>query len=64
MKAPAPTSALVGVSQFVRDAWGPPPTVGHMAINANKIDNGVTKGKAVVVLHTWEDHLWAFGSKS
>ena len=25
--------------------------MGYVAINANKINNGVTKGKAVVVLH-------------
>jgi translation initiation factor 2D len=34
-----------------------------MAVDSDKIDNGVTKGKAVVVLHTWKDHLWALGSK-
>ena len=62
--AHAPAGALVGIAQFARDARGPPLAVGHMAIDADKIDNGVTKGKAVVVLHTWKDHLWAFGSKS
>ena len=35
-----------------------------MAVDGDTIDNGVTKGKAVVVLHTWKDHLWALGSKS
>ena len=34
-----------------------------MAVDVNKINNGVTKGKAVVVLHTWKDNLWALGSK-
>jgi len=34
-----------------------------MAVDAGKIDHGVTKGKAVIVLHTWKDHLWAIGSK-
>lgn len=34
-----------------------------MAVDADKIDHGVTKGKAVIVLHTWKDHLWAIGSK-
>jgi translation initiation factor 2D len=34
-----------------------------MAVDADKIDHGVTKGKAVIMLHTWEDHLWAIGSK-
>ncbi|KAH9177979.1 hypothetical protein EDB89DRAFT_1844148 [Lactarius sanguifluus] len=57
--------ALVSVAQFVRDARGPPLAVGRMAVDADKIDNnGVNKGKAVVVLHTWKDHLWALGSKS
>jgi translation initiation factor 2D len=37
--------------------------VGRMAVDADKIDHGVTKGKAVIVLHTWKDHLWAIGSK-
>ncbi len=59
----APAGAIVGVAQFVRDARGPPLAVGRMAVNADKIDNGVTKGKAVVVLHTWKDHLWTLGSK-
>ena len=61
--AAAPSGTLVGVAQFVRDAWGPPLAVGRMAIDADKIDHGVTKGKAVIVLHTWKDHLWAIGSK-
>jgi len=47
----------------VRDAWGPPLAVGRMAVDADQIDRGVTKGKAVVVLHTWKDHLWSIGSK-
>ncbi|KAI9429000.1 hypothetical protein H4582DRAFT_2035102 [Lactarius indigo] len=56
--------ALVGVAQFVRDARGPPLAVGRMAVDADKIDNnGVNKGKAVVVLQTWKDHLWTLGTK-
>ncbi|KAH9054133.1 hypothetical protein EDB87DRAFT_1676616 [Lactarius vividus] len=62
--AHALTGALVSVAQFVRDARGPPLAVGHMAVDADNIDNnGVNKGKAVVILHTWKDHLWALGSK-
>jgi translation initiation factor 2D len=61
--ADAPSGALVGIAGFVRDARGPPLAVGHMAVDADKIDHGVTKGKAVIVLHTWKDHLWAIGSK-
>lgn len=65
MQAPAdaPSGTLVGIARFVRDARGPPLAVGHMAVDADKIDHGVTKGKAVIVLHTWKDHLWAIGSK-
>lgn len=65
MQAPtqAPAGTLVGIAQFTRDARGPPLAVGHMAVDVNKINNGVTKGKAVVVLHTWKDNLWALGSK-
>jgi translation initiation factor 2D len=61
--AAAPSGTLVGIAQFVRDARGPPLAVGRMAVDADKIDHGVTKGKAVIVLHTWKDHLWAIGSK-
>ena len=65
MQAPAvaPAGTLVGVAQFVRDARGPPLAVGRMAVDADKIDRGVTKGKAVIVFHTWKDHLWTIGSK-
>lgn len=63
MPAHAPVGALVSVAQFARDARGPPLAVGRMVVDADKIDNGVTKGKAVLVLHTWKDHLWALGSK-
>ena len=65
MQAPtvAPAGTLVGVAQFVRDARGPPLAVGRMAVDADKIDRGVTKGKAVIVFHTWKDHLWAIGNK-
>ncbi|KAF8496116.1 hypothetical protein F5888DRAFT_1794721 [Russula emetica] len=61
--ADAPSGTLVGIARFVRDARGPPLAVGRMAVDADKIDHGVTKGKAVIVLHTWKDHLWATGSK-
>jgi translation initiation factor 2D len=63
----APTGAsvgsLVGIAQVMRDAQGPPLAVGRMAVCSDKIDNGVTKGKAVNVLHTWKDYLWAMGCK-
>jgi translation initiation factor 2D len=34
-----------------------------MAIDSDKVHQSVTKGKAVIVLHTWKDHLWSIGSK-
>ena len=59
----APAGSIVGVAHFVRDARGPPLAAGHMAVDADQIDNGATKGKAVVVLHAWKDHLWILGFK-
>ena len=61
--ADAPSGTLVGIAQFARDARAPPLAVGRMAVDADKIDHGVTKGKAVIVLHTWKDHLWTIGAK-
>ncbi|KAH9037453.1 hypothetical protein EDB85DRAFT_2142399 [Lactarius pseudohatsudake] len=66
MQAPAHTltGALVSIAQFACDARGPPLAVGRMAIDADKIDNnGMNKRKAVIVLHTSKDHLWALGSR-
>jgi translation initiation factor 2D len=65
VQAPPAASAgtLVSVAQVARDARGPPLAVGRMTVDSDKIDNGVTKGKAVIVLHTWKDHLWAIGCK-
>ncbi|KAI9432743.1 hypothetical protein H4582DRAFT_2191820 [Lactarius indigo] len=60
----APAGALVSIAQFARDAWGPPLAVGRMAVDADRIsNNSANKGKAVVVLHTWKDHLWSLGSR-
>jgi len=61
--ADAPAGSLVGVAQFARDARGPPLAVGRMAIDSDKVNQSITKGKAVIVLHTWKDHLWTIGSK-
>jgi len=65
MQAPAeaPSGTLASIAQFVRDARGPPLAMGRMAVDSDKIDHGMTRGKAVIVLHTWKDHLWAIGSK-
>jgi len=59
----APAGSLVGVAQFARDARGPPLAVGRMATDSDKVNQSVTKGKAVIILHTWKDHLWSAGSK-
>jgi hypothetical protein len=48
--AHAPVGDLVGVAQSAGDTRGPSLAVGHIAIEADKINNGVTNGKAVVVL--------------
>lgn len=61
--ADAPAGSLVGVAQFARDARGPPLAVGRMATDSNNVNQSVTKGKAVIILHTWKDHLWSIGSK-
>ncbi|KAH9013732.1 hypothetical protein EDB85DRAFT_904431 [Lactarius pseudohatsudake] len=66
MQAPAHTlaGALVSIAQSACDARGPPLAVGRMAIDTDKIDNnGMNKRKAVIVLHTSKDHLWALGSR-
>ncbi|KAI0298457.1 hypothetical protein B0F90DRAFT_1952301 [Multifurca ochricompacta] len=60
----ASVGTLVGIGVAVAAVVrGPPLAVGRMAVDPNSIDHGVTKGKAVLVLHTWKDHLWALGSK-
>jgi hypothetical protein len=45
------TGTLFPVAQFPCDVRGSPLVVGDMVVDADKINNGVTKGKAVVVLH-------------
>ncbi|EEB96835.1 hypothetical protein MPER_03958, partial [Moniliophthora perniciosa FA553] len=43
----------------------PPLAVGRMAVSSDQLaDGGREKGKAVIVLHTWKDHLWEMGNKS
>jgi translation initiation factor 2D len=35
-----------------------------MAVSSDQLaEDGKEKGKAVIVLHTWKDHLWEMGSK-
>lgn len=42
--------------------YGPPLAVGRLAVDLNTLKAG-EKGKAVHVLHTWKDHLFAMGNK-
>jgi len=34
-----------------------------MAIDSDKINQSITEGNAVIVLHTWKDHRWSIVSK-
>ncbi|KAF8630727.1 hypothetical protein AX15_002748 [Amanita polypyramis BW_CC] len=62
----------IGQGQLVSVCWfnrndekttlSPPLAVGRMAIPADQMTEDA-KGKAVLVLHTWKDHLWDMGSK-
>ena len=59
---------LVSILQYNRDpenpSLTPPLAVGRMAVPSETLSQGRTeKGKAVLVLHTWKDHLWHMGSK-
>ncbi|RDX44971.1 eukaryotic translation initiation factor SUI1 family protein [Lentinus brumalis] len=55
---------LVSITQYHRDALGPPLAVGRMAVSSDTLrsaDETDVKGKAVYVLHTWKDALWDMG---
>ncbi|PPQ69576.1 hypothetical protein CVT24_001376 [Panaeolus cyanescens] len=59
---------LVAIRQYSRKDGTPmlsaPLAVGRMALSSDQIRSGSTeKGKAVLVWHTWKDHLWDMGSK-
>lgn len=56
---------LVSITAYLQDPnlIGPPLAVGRMALHSNQLP-GDGKGKAVNILHTYEDSLWALGSKS
>jgi len=41
----------------------PPLAVGRMSVSSNSLQGSGKKGKAVLVIHTWKDHLWEMGSK-
>ncbi|GJJ09213.1 hypothetical protein Clacol_003435 [Clathrus columnatus] len=55
---------LVSITADIRDPnlVGPPLAVGMMAIDSNEL-RGTGRGKAVNVLHVYEDSLWGMGSK-
>ncbi|KAK1216736.1 hypothetical protein PQX77_020623 [Marasmius sp. AFHP31] len=60
---------LVSVCKYERREGVPtlssPLAVGRMAVSGERlVDGGQEKGKAVLVFHTWKDHLWAMGSKA
>ncbi|RPD60842.1 eukaryotic translation initiation factor SUI1 family protein [Lentinus tigrinus ALCF2SS1-6] len=59
-----PGDQLVSITQYHRDALGPPLAVGRMAVSSDTLRESEevdVKGKAVFVLHTWKDALWDMG---
>ena len=57
---------LVAIRRYSKKSEGSalssPLAVGRMALPSNQLKPG-KKGKAVLVIHTWKDHLWEMGSK-
>lgn len=41
----------------------PPLAVGRMLVSSDHLQCHEKKGKAVLLMHTWKDHLWEMGSK-
>ncbi|KAF5359004.1 hypothetical protein D9758_004879 [Tetrapyrgos nigripes] len=59
---------LVAICKYERKGetptLSPPLAVGTMAISSDQLHAGQKeRGKGVLVLHTWKDHLWEMGSK-
>ncbi|KAH7882166.1 hypothetical protein F5I97DRAFT_1931887 [Phlebopus sp. FC_14] len=56
---------LVSVTRHVDDSStrGPPLAVGRLAVDINTLRIGA-KGKAVLIFHSWKDHLFDIGSKA
>ncbi|KAI6038907.1 hypothetical protein EDC04DRAFT_3014545 [Pisolithus marmoratus] len=57
---------LVAIAQYITDSpttRGPPLVVGRLAVDLDKLKVG-GKGKAVHLLHSWKDYLFAMGSKA
>ncbi|KAL1683185.1 hypothetical protein EV122DRAFT_258652 [Schizophyllum commune] len=57
---------LVAVRRLIGGAppkVSPPLAVGHMALSSDELKED-HKGKAVLITHTWKDHLWEMGPKT
>ncbi|KIN93949.1 hypothetical protein M404DRAFT_1008652 [Pisolithus tinctorius Marx 270] len=57
---------LVAIAKYTSDSpttRGPPLAIGVLAADLDKLKAG-GKGKAVHLLHSWKDHLFAIGSKA
>ncbi|KAG1774733.1 hypothetical protein EV702DRAFT_1280422 [Suillus placidus] len=56
---------LVSITEHIHNSTriGPPLAVGHMAVDSDILSEAAAKGKAVFVLHAWNDHLFDMGHK-
>lgn len=59
------TGQLVSITEYVHHSTriGSPLAVGHMAVDSDALSEAAGKGKAVFVLHAWNDHLFDMGHK-
>ncbi|KAG2047472.1 hypothetical protein BDR06DRAFT_985159 [Suillus hirtellus] len=56
---------LVSITEHIHHSThiGSPLAVGHMAVDSDVLSEAGSKGKAVFVLHAWNDHLFDMGHK-
>jgi translation initiation factor 2D len=56
---------LVSITEHIHHPTriGPPLAVGHVAVDSDVLSEDAAKGKAVFVLHAWNDHLFDMGHK-
>ncbi|KAG1801101.1 hypothetical protein EV424DRAFT_1437242 [Suillus variegatus] len=56
---------LVSITEYIHHSThiGSPLAVGHMAVDSDVLSEAGSKGKAVFVLHAWNDHLFDMGHK-
>lgn len=55
---------IVAITQYYpQNKIGSPIAVGKMGVPSSSLERGDVKGKAVLVLHTWKDHLWEMGDR-